>query len=113
MSDNLDMLMQSSGNELYHSADYMHYITTHLKYLKENGASQTEINRGLVNKFQFNFFSLLVELNYSAEDFIPLLLINGFSSPSEMTNEFEVMTIPNPEVLSNLKSLYRYQNKRV
>jgi hypothetical protein len=109
----LDSLAIDGGNAIYHTEEYMRYISSHVPYLKENNAGTVEINPGLAYKFEFNFFSLLVELQYEFEDFVVLLLVNGFRCPTEMDRDFKQLTIPNPEVLSNLKNLFRHQNKRI
>lgn len=109
----LNGLMIDQGNSLYHSAEFMRYIDNHVNYLKENGASVVDVDPGLVYKFEYNFFSLLVELKYNFEDHMVLLLVNGFKSPTDMTREFKSIVVPNPEVLTNLKQLFRYQNKRI
>lgn len=113
MSALLDTLALQAGNSVFHTEEFMYYISTHLKYLRENGASQVAVDKGLVNKFEYNFFSLLVELKMDFEDFMVLLLMNGFTDPSEMTGEFQLLTLPDPEALKTLKQLYRYQNKRI
>lgn len=109
----LDSLALNGGNTIFHTEEYMRYISTHVPYLKENGAGSAEINPGLAYKFEYNFFSLLVELQYDFEDFVVLLLVNGFRCPTEMRKDFKQLIVPNPEVLANLKSLFRHQNKRV
>ncbi len=113
MSALLDTLAIQAGNSVFHTEEFMYYISTHLKYLRENGASQVAVEKGLVSKFEYNFFSLLIELNYDFEDFMVLLLMNGFTDPTEMTREFSLLVLPNQEVLRNLKQLYQHQNKRI
>ncbi len=113
MSTLLEGLMISGGNSIYHSAEYMRYIDNHVNYLKQNGGAVVDVDPGLVHKFEYNFFSLLVELKYEFEDFVVLLIVNGFKSPTDMTREFRQLIVPNPEVLTNLKQLFRHQNKRI
>lgn len=108
----LDSLAKDGGNALYHTVEFMRYIRTHVPYLKQN-AVPVEINPGLAYKFEYNFFSLLVELNYPYEDYMILLLVNDFTCPTEMRKEFNQLFLPNPEVISSLKSMYRHQNKRI
>ena len=109
----LDMLSIDAGNSLYHTEEYMLYIRSHYNFLKENGAATVDVEPGLAYKFEYNFFSLLVELKYNFEDFVVFLVMNQMTSPMEMTRDFKSLVIPQPEVLANLKSLYRHQNKRV
>jgi hypothetical protein len=113
MSTLLDSLAIEAGNPLFHSEEYMRYISAHVPYLKENGAGRVEVNPGLAYKFEYNFFSLLVELQYDFEDFVVLLLVNGFRCPTEMRKDFRQLILPNPEVLAKVKSLFRHQNKRI
>lgn len=108
----LDGLAISGGNSLYHSVEFMRYIRTHVPYLKQNSVG-VEINPGLAHKFEYNFFSLLVELKYPFEDYMILLLVNNFTCPTEMRMTFNNLVIPNPEIISSLKSMYRHQNKRI
>lgn len=113
MSETLNQKMIDGGSDIFHTPEYMHYISTHLKFLKESGATKVGVKRGLINQFEYNFYSLLVELKCNIEDFIPILLINGFTDPTELTMEFTELVMPDPEVLNGLKRLYRHQNKRV
>lgn len=112
MSAILDGLTLPSGNTLYHTVEFMRYIRTHVPYLKENAVA-AEINPGLAYKFEYNFFSLLIELKYPFEDYVILLLVNNFTCPTEMRRTFNQLIIPNPEVISDLKTMYRHQNKRI
>ena len=112
MSAILDGLAKEGGNTLFHSVEFMRYISTHVPYLKQN-AGRAEINSGLAYKFEYNFFSLLVELKYEFEDFVILLLANDFTCPTEMKQDFKQLIIPDPEVVSNLKTMFRHQNKRI
>jgi hypothetical protein len=109
----LDLLSINAGNTLFHTEEYMRYIDTHYNFLKENGSVVVDIDPGLAFKFEYNFFSLLVELKYNFEDFVVFLVMNQMRNPMEMTRDFKSLVVPNPEVLSNLKTLYRHQNKRV
>lgn len=112
MSALLEGLMIEEGNSIFHTPEYMLYIRSHLLYLKANSA-RVELDAGLVYKFEYNFYSLLVELKYPFEDFVILLIVNGFNDPIEMTKDFRSLLVPGPEIISRLKSLYRHQNKRI
>lgn len=112
MSVLLEELMIEEGNSIFHTPEYMLYIRSHLLYLKAN-SGRVELDAGLVYKFEYNFYSLLVELKYPFEDFVVLLIVNGFNDPIEMTKDFRSLLVPAPEVVSRLKSLYRHQNKRI
>lgn len=109
----LDTLSIAEGNPTFHSAEFLAYIASHMLYIKQNGLAETPIDPGLSYKFEFNFFSLLVEMKLNFEDFGILLLVNGFKCPTEMTRAFKVLKMPSEEVITRLKQLYQYQNKRV
>jgi hypothetical protein len=112
MSVALNNLMVNSGDTMYHSADFLNYAHTHKAYLKANSMA-TPLDPGIVHKFEYNFISLLVELAYPIEDLMLLMVVNDIVCPTQMTQDFKEILIPDPSAVSQLKALYRQTPGRI
>jgi hypothetical protein len=112
MSTLLDNLAIDAGNSAYHGEDFLLYIRSHLLYLKDYSVP-VPLDKGLVYKFEYNLYSLLVEMKYAFEDFPIIMIVNGFTSPEEMTRDFTTMLIPDPQVVAQLKTLFLSKTSRV
>lgn len=112
MSAILAGTMVQGGNDIYHSAEFLSFIHSHETYLKASCVS-APLDPGVVHKFEFNFMSLLVELGYPIEDLIIFMVVNDFNCITDMTSDFKEIRIPDLNVVSNLKSLYRQTPGRI
>jgi len=112
MSTLLSGIMVSSGNAMYHTPEFLSYIRSHKNYLISKSVA-APLDPGVVHKFEYNFMSLLIELEYSVEDLIIFMVVNGFNCITEMTRDFSQLLIPDETVVANLKSLYRQTPGRI
>ncbi len=112
MSNALNQMMVSSGDTLYHTAEFLAYVHSHKALLKQSSVL-TALDPGIVHKFEYNFVSLLIELNYPLENLAFYLTVNDLTCPTQMTRDMSTMRLPDLGLMTQLKALYRQKPGRI
>lgn len=112
MSASLNALMVRDGDNIYHSPEFLTFVHTHEHYLKANSV-KAPLDPGIVHVFEYNFMSLIIELGYPIENLLIFMVVNDIDCPTQMTGEFKELRIPDPDVVDNIKSLFRQMPGRI
>lgn len=98
----------SGGNSDLYSDEYLTFMISHLKYIREHPDTSIEVlDQGLVHKNMNDFYGLFLDLKIRYEDHMLMLLINGFRDPLELTEDVETLIFPPSILIDRLKQLYR------
>lgn len=108
----LDNLMVASGDNTYHSPEFLTYVRAH-KNLLLQGSVVTPLDPGIVHKLEYNFLSLLIELSYPVENLMIMMVVNGFTCPTQMRKDFKNLVVPNPDMVATIKRMYRQVESRI
>lgn len=112
MSASINSMMVNAGNTIYHSPEFLTYAHAH-KALLLQGSVSVPLDPGIVHVFEYNFVSLLIELGYPVENLIIMMIVNGFTCPTQMTKEFKNLIVPNPDMVSTIKRMFLQGESRI
>lgn len=112
MSIILNSQMVSSGNDIYHTPEFYAYVRSHERLLKAQSV-KAPVDAGAAHTFEYNFISLLIEMQLSIEDLAFFMVCNDLTCPTQTTRDFRELVMPPAEVVAQLKTLYRQKQGRV
>jgi hypothetical protein len=108
MGRRLNELCNDIGNADFFSENYLTYISTHMKFIREHATTSVmEIDEQLVHKNMNDFYGLFMDMGVRYEDHQLLMLINGFSDPMDLTAEVKTIVVPSGGLIDRLKLMYR------
>lgn len=114
MGTTLTNLMVKQTPSYMNTDDYMTFMLSHMKYLRELATTQTFIlDQGLVYKNEGDFYGLFTDMGFQPENFNLYLWVNQFDSPTQLTVEVKSLLIPSDSAVSSLKMLFRTQQGSV
>jgi hypothetical protein len=108
MGSRLNELCKDIGNSTFFTEEYLTYITTHLKFIREHSSTQIHtVDNQLVHKNMSDFFGLFMDMGIRYEDHQLLMMVNGILDPLDLTEEFTTLILPDGDLIDRLKLLFR------
>lgn len=96
-------LARQRGNHNYYTRAMRRVIENHLSMIKRQGIERVEpINGRQFDKYQGDFYGLLIEFGVREELHWVCLRVNGLHSPSDWVNSTDPVLIVRVDVISDL-----------
>lgn len=105
----INTLQRDEGGSIYYTEDFLHHIYGYRRHLLNN-AIVFSILAQYCYKYENDFYGLLDELNVTVtpipRHFYPtILLLNGYTSPSDFTGKKQMLFIPDFTTVEQLGRL--------
>ncbi|MNY82009.1 hypothetical protein D3C86_2238800 [compost metagenome] len=52
-------------------------------------------------------------MGYPVENLIIMMVVNGFTCPTQMRKDFKELVVPNPDVVGTIKRMFRQTEGRI
>lgn len=110
LTSNLNVPMKKA-NRVYFSSSFCKLIETHKTWLKNNkGTSALTISPAEANKFESDFYGLLLQKGIDSKLWFATMRINNIVSPESSTAEITSLVIPNPSDIDGLLQRLKRKN---
>lgn len=103
MTMSVSTLQRPRGNHRYYTRAMRQVIENHLPLIMERGIANIEaVNGRQYDKYQGDFYGLLIEHGVKEEFLWPTLRVNGLHSPVDWVNRTAPILLIEPQVISDL-----------
>ena len=103
MAMSVSQLRRPPGNSNYYTRAMRRVIENHLPLIASEGIERVEpVNGRQYDKYQGDFYGLLIEHGVKPELHWPCLRVNGLHSPADWVNRDAPIFIVMPNVISDL-----------